>query len=233
MLTVIDCETTGTDHTKDKVVQIGACDLTKTGVINIRQTFVALPDGMTIPASASAVHHIVTDDLAGAPPLDQAIEQFKGAEYFIAHNARFDSCFLAEALGTKPEQWICTYKCALRAWAEAPGHSNQCLRYWLGEIEPFGFKREELPSHSAASDTIVTAAIFHHLVKQQGVTFGLMKQWSQEPALHTVINFSKNKGQRFDQCDIGFLHWILKQPDMDEDKVFSAKYWLEKRTAAA
>lgn len=234
MICCIDVETTGTDHTKDRVIQIGACDLTKAGVINIRQTFVALPDGMTIPPEASAVHHIIDADLVGAPALEQAIEQFKGADFYLAFNAAFDSGFLAEALGTKPEQWLCAFKIALRVWGnEAPGFSNQCLRYWLGEVEPFGFKREELPSHAAASDTIVTAAIFHRLAKAEGVTFPLMIQWSQEPALRTLMDFSEHRGKRYDQVDPGFLQWMLRQKDMREDRKFSAQYWLEKRREKA
>lgn len=237
MITCIDTETTGVDHATDRVIQIGACDLTKAGVINIRQTFVSLPDGMTIPPEASAVHHIIDADLVGAPSLEQAIEPFKGADYLVAHNARFDAGFLAEPLGVPPERWICTFKCALRAWPDAPGHSNQCLRYWLGEVEPFGFKREELPSHAAASDTIVTAAIFHRLAKAEGVTFPLMVQWSQEPALFTVCNFgNKHKGKRYDEIaksDPGYLEWMIGAKDMDEGRKFSARYWLDKREGRA
>ncbi|HRG56582.1 MAG TPA: SurA N-terminal domain-containing protein, partial [Lacunisphaera sp.] len=163
--------------------------------------------------------------------------EFKGADYLVAHNARFDAGFLAEPLGVPPERWICTFKCALRAWPDAPGHSNQCLRYWLGEVEPFGFKREELPSHAAASDTIVTAAIFHRLAKAEGVTFPLMVQWSQEPALFTVCNFgNKHKGKRYDEIaksDPGYLEWMIGAKDMDEGRKFSARYWLDKREGRA
>lgn len=238
MIRCIDTETTGTDHSKDRVIQIGSCDLTKDGVKNIQQTFVALPEGVTIPPTASAVHHIVAADLVGAPTFEAAIDQFKGADYYLAFNADFDSGFLASALGTKPEQWLCAFKIALRVWgSDAPGFSNQCLRYWLGEVEPFGFKRDELPTHAAASDTIVTSAVFHRLAKWQGVTFPLMVQWSQEPALFTVCNFgNKHKGKRYDEIaksDPGYLEWMIGAKDMDEGRKFSARYWLDKREGRA
>lgn len=233
MIRVIDSETTGVDHTKDRVIQIGAVDLTKTGVINIQQTLVSLPEGMTVPPASSAVHHIIDADLVGAPAFDEAIVPYRGADFYVAHNAPFDAGFLAEPLGAKPEQWICTFKAALRAWPEAPGHSNQALRYWLGEVEPFGFTRAELPSHAAASDCIVTAAIFHRLLKTEGVTFALMKQWSAEPALFTVMNFGKHAGTRYDQIPADYLEWMIKQQDMDESKKFSARYWLNERQVAS
>lgn len=229
MIRVVDVESTGVDHTKDRVIQIGSVDLTKTGVINIQQTLVSLPEGMTIPYQASAVHHITDGDLAGAPPFEQAVEQFKGADYYVAFNSKFDAGFLSDALGTKPEQWICVYKAALRAFPDLVSHSNQAVRYMLGEIEPFGFTRAELPSHAAASDCIVTAAIFHRLLKTEGVTFALMKQWSAEPALFTVMNFGKHAGTRYDQIPADYLEWMIKQHDMDESKKFSARYWLDKR----
>jgi exodeoxyribonuclease X len=231
MMRVIDCETTGTDPEKDHVIEIASVDLTKTAIENVMETKVALPAGVSIPPAASAVHGIIDADLEGAPDLSYAIEAFKGADYYVAHNSRFDQSFIGTALGTKPEQWICTCKVALRAFPDLASHSNQALRYWLGEIEPFGFKRAELPAHAAKADVIVTAAIFHRLL-QHGVTFSQMRQWSAEPALFTTMNFGKHLGARYDACPVDYLQWMLKS-DMDEDKKFSAKYWLEQRSRKA
>jgi len=48
-----------------------------------------------IPPGASAVHHIVDEDVKNAPPLGDVIERFKGADFYVAHNAEFEQSFFA------------------------------------------------------------------------------------------------------------------------------------------
>jgi hypothetical protein len=79
-----------------------------------------------IPPGASAVHHIVDEDVANAPAFSEAIDRFKGADFYVAHNCEFERSFFA-AQGIELGPWICTYKCALRVWPEFEGHSNQKL----------------------------------------------------------------------------------------------------------
>src|SRR5262245_25865334 len=52
---------------------------------------------------------------------------------------RFRNAFQRQWLteGWPEVPWLCTYKSALRAWPDAPRHSNSVLRYWLGiDIPP-------------------------------------------------------------------------------------------------
>jgi len=80
-----------------------------------------------------------------------AIERFKGADYYVAHNAAFEQNFFA-AQGIELDPWICTYKCALRVWPELDGHTHEELRYALGRATPFpGFERGAISPHRAAS----------------------------------------------------------------------------------
>lgn len=160
LIRVIDIETTGIDP--DTIIEIASVDMVRSGgIINPMDTLVR--PGKPIPLGASAVHHIVDEDVEGAPLLSEVIE-----------------------LGP----WICTYKCALRVWPELDGHSNQELRYALGRATPFpGFDRSTISPHRAAYDVVVTAAIFEELIKR--ARWSELVQSSGEPALYTKFHFGK------------------------------------------
>src|SRR6185436_17880445 len=140
LVRTIDFETTGipTETEKHAVCEAGWCDvvdlpLDQTG--DIAQWGCSAPratlinPGRPMPVEAMAVHHIRDRDLVGAPPATTVFRALtQDADVMAAHNARFEREFFTG--GDRP--WICTYKCALRAWPDAPGHSNQVLRYHLG-----------------------------------------------------------------------------------------------------
>jgi len=78
------------------------------------------------------------------------IDRFRGADFYVAHNCEFESSFFA-AHGIELGPWICTHKCAVRVWPELDGHSNQELRYALGQATPYpGFDRSSISPHRAA-----------------------------------------------------------------------------------
>lgn len=228
-LMVIDTETTGTNPEKDRICEIAGLMLGQTAtkeIFPIRSLSHLCNPGIPIPPKASAVHHILDCDVAGRPSVEDVIEDF-GADAYIAHNASFEKSFLDRLLGSPT--WICTYRVALRVWPDAPGHSNQVLRYWLGHVYPFGLPRKDNDPHRALSDCYTTGAIFADLVKKQ-VRWSDMVKWSSEPALQSVIRFGKkHRGQRYDAVPADYLDWIVNQSDMDEDTKFSAQYWLNKR----
>lgn len=210
-LTVIDVETTGLDPKTCHVIEIASVDLKPDGIANLQSFRVKPPAGVTIPPEVSAVTHLVDADLDGAPPLADVLAHFSGRKTLVAHNAAFDSAFLS---GLAPV-WICTHKCALRAWPDAPAHSNQALRYWLGDIQPFGVNREDIHPHRASSDVLVTAAIFHRLVKA-GVTWDQMIQWSAEPPVFPRMMLGKERGKKMADVDAGFISWVLGKADLSD-----------------
>lgn len=227
---VTDIETTGTDPEKDRIVEIASVDVTKDRLIANQKSHLVNPQ-MPIPPLSSAVHHLIDADVEGEPTFDMVLPEYLGATFYVAHNADFENSFIARH-GLKP--WVCTYKCALRVWPDWEKHTNQYLRYRLGLIDPFGCERESIHPHRALSDVIVTAAIFVEILKL--AKWSDMVKWSAEPALTTIIPFSKHRGKRWDEVDEGFLDWVLKQPDMEESHKFSANHWklirAQKRAAA-
>jgi exodeoxyribonuclease X len=228
---VIDLETTGVDPETDAIIEIASVDMLKVeagfNITNERATLVF--PGCPIPPQASAVHHLIHEDVEKAPRLSEVIEQFAGAHDYIAHNCDFEKGFIGKYLGASAT-WICTYKCALRVWPEAPGHSNQVLRYWRNLVYPFARNREDLVAHRALGDAIVTAALFVELMKV-GTKWSDMVKWSSEPAFYTRFTFGKHRGKRYDEAPVDYLQWICEKSDLDDDTKFSALHWLAVMTA--
>lgn len=124
-------------------------------------------------------------------------------------------------------KWICTFKCALRLWPDAPSHSNQALRYWL---DPVGLDRAIASrSHRALPDAYVTAFLLREMLRE--ATVEQLVAWTREPALLTKIAFGKHRGKRWAEVDAGFLRWILTK-DFDEDVLLTARAELARRETA-
>lgn len=130
MTVVFDTETTGVDPAHDELVEIA-------GVSSSGRTFQTyINPGRDIPCQAKAVHHITEAMVADAPGPAEALDMFFSffstelGGHLCAHNAKFDFGFLAKHGRTMALQRLCTMKAARAAWPEAPGYSNQVLRYW-------------------------------------------------------------------------------------------------------
>jgi exodeoxyribonuclease X len=142
----VDLETTGVEPT-DRVVEFASTDLYVKHDLVLKPHGFLINPGIPIPPNMSAIHHITDEDVADKPDWETAatiILNAVGGDVdgvavgaFAAHNAKFERQWITDELtGGKP--WICTYRCALRVWPDAPGHSNQQLRYWL---KPEGLDR--------------------------------------------------------------------------------------------
>lgn len=158
---VIDYETTGTPDNPDAEV----IEMAKVDVIIEDGEFLwepsrnwrsfCLPRGK-IPPETKAIHHITEADVRDAPQARELwstlLDDLGTDDLIVAHNAKFEQHF------TPPvsQQWIDTYKVARVLWPDAPGHSNQCLRYWRGLI--VGLSPTDMP-HRALPDAIVTAIL--------------------------------------------------------------------------
>jgi exodeoxyribonuclease X len=111
---------------------------------------------------------------------------------------------------------------------DAPGHSNEVLRYHLGLRT--GTRDEQRP-HSALHDAMVTAAILAELLKVESADN--MLAWTKEPALLPTCPLGKWRGSKWEDVDTGFLDWIIyKATDMREDIKFCARKEIDRRRAA-
>lgn len=232
MIRVIDYETTGTNEEADaEIIEAGSYDLVQAegGAWNLcRPVHWMVKPSKPIPPVARAVHHITDAEVDCAAFLRDIIDDFMdGADICAAHNARFEEHFTP----FKSLRWICTYKCALVVWPDAPGHGNQVLRYWLDIDKEQGFDHaRSMPSHRALPDAYVTAYILRRLLAER--TVDQLLTISRYPALLRKMNFGKHKGMAFADAPADYLEWIRDKSDMNEDTKFTAKYWLQKRAKA-
>lgn len=243
IIRVIDLETTGLSPDEGAAIcEIGWCDVVMKGTdfAGSPQTDYVAPmasgfggttllnPGHPIPPETSAIHHITDEDVFGKPAWETAREAFGSPFYdiiaFAAHNAKVERQWCEEWSAGIP--WICTYKCALRLWPDAPVHSNQGLRYWL---KPEGLDRETASvSHRAFPDAYVTAFLLCHLMREPGASFEQLVQWSNEPALQVKCWIGKWRGTPWRDVDYGFLMWVSER-DFDEDVLFTVRHEMDRR----
>jgi exodeoxyribonuclease X len=233
---VFDVETTGTDPKEDRVVEIAAYDVERYG-LDIAPVATYLVDpGRRIPPAASAVHHITDADIekAQAPLFGEVWPRLHDSEvkFFAAHNCEFEQGFMPSPAGV---EWICTYKCALRAWPDAPGHSNQVLRYWLDlDKEIYFIRANATPAHRAGPDAYVTAFLLATLLSEGERTVADLVAWSKEPKLYTTLTFGKHRGLKLTEAPFDYLQWLRDgRHDMEADWRHCAKVELERRKKAA
>lgn len=231
-LRVIDLETTGGDRTAE-IIEVGIVDVVRDG-----EGWRALPPVTRlfrpkgeISVHAMAVHHLTPDDFCDADPHCDEYrlrEMFAAApaDVMVAHSARFERGFIADtATGGLP--WICTVRSSKAVWPQAPGHSNQVLRYWRGlRLDPATAN----PAHRAGPDAWVTAHILIDLLKEASVE--QMLAWTSEPRTLNKIPFGKHRGKPWSEPPLDYLRWMAGQGDMDAEVVAAARQELDRRTGA-
>lgn len=234
VIRIVDFETSGMDPEQGaQVCEQGWCDVVDDGAgwrIGASGSRLCRVDAM--PPEVRAVHHIGLAECAAYPPFDPAdlwsASQAAGVMLVAAHNAEFEGRFW----GAPPIPVLCTYKAALRAWPEAPSHSNGVLRYWLedqGKITPEHARTQ--PAHRAEPDCYTTAHILIALLATERAAD--MVRWTREPPLMPRCPIGKFRGKPWPEVEGGFLSWMLNQPTMEEDLKWNARRELDRRKAVA
>lgn len=231
---VVDTETTGVDPATCKVVEL-AYVLTNLTEVLASGSFLVNP-GCPIPPEASAIHHLVDEDVAEALPLEAVMAdlplQLRGFKVgaFVAHNAAFDAAFLP-TLRQRP--WICTMRLAKRFFPDASGYSNQFLRYWLKLAVP---EAQGLAAHRALADAFVTAATLRHLLSKIVDDPAWPQDPSQlgahlaQPIILKTCGFGKHKGLPWKDVPRSYLTWMLGaggMTDLDIDTRHTAEFYLK------
>lgn len=232
-IAVIDCEATGLDLENDHPVEVAAVVIKTDGTRSEHQSLIN--PGVPIPPMSSAIHHLVDEDVAQAPPLERLLPKLrKLADVFAAHNAAYDRPMLRMNTAEDRQPWICTHRIACHLWPEAESHSNQYLRYWLKLDVP---RAKGLPAHRALADAVVTAALLRReleTLEERGVlpeTFEALVDWAAAPAELTRVTFGQHRGRLWSEMDRGFLDWVLKR-DFAPDVLHTARLWIDRHHGA-
>ncbi|KRD72155.1 DNA polymerase III subunit epsilon [Ensifer sp. ENS10] len=225
---VIDLETAG--NGPNDVCEIGWQDVVLEDhgrwAVNDERGALMVNPGRPISPDTMAIHHILDEQVAGAPywkDVAPGVLRPPGRiDALAAHRAAFEQRYCTTRL-TGGSPWICTWKCALRVWPELPRFSNQMLRY---QRMPEGLVHEiGLPAHRGMPDAYVTA---HHLRDLLNATsLDQLLAWSAEPGLLPRVPSGPDRGKGWDRLSTETLTEFLH--DRDSDIRFSAQTELARR----
>lgn len=221
----IDFETTDVDPKKCEPVEVAVYSGSDCFDLLIK------PKG-EIPPETSAIHHILYDDVAAYDTWEVTKEKL--SQYFtaspgaplpvlVAHNAEYERTILGDFV---PVLWVCTYKCALRIWPEAPAHKNEVLRYWLALGDDRGRNSNQRP-HSALHDARVTYLLLQELLKH--ATLQELIEWTELPAKLPYMPMGKHYKQPWNEIPGPYLQWCINQADMREDVKYCCTEELKRR----
>lgn len=177
-MVAIDCETTGLDPRRDRVVSFAAIRIEHGLRVSSRPELDLLIDpGIDIPSRAVAVHGIDRGQLVGAPSFADAYARIAASladAVLIGHHIEFDLAMLHREAARARLPWREPPSFDTAGLAAALGHPTDHvdLDVVLGHlgIEPHGRR------HSAAGDARRAADLFvalaHRLIGQGRGTFG-------------------------------------------------------------
>jgi exodeoxyribonuclease X len=228
---IVDFETTDIAPPQGQVVEVGTCD------VDVVNRIVHPPKSWLcgvneISPETRAVHHIRVQDVAGLEPFSgerlMAEAKADGVTAIAAHNIAFEWQWVAPHVCLP---MLCTMKAAMRIWPDAPKHQNTVLRYWLEDqgMLPHGYDDElAMPPHRAGPDAYVTAHVMLALF-DAGATSKQIQGWTREPHLMPRCPLGKFRNQPWHVPDRGFLEWVMRQVDMDEDTKWNVQQELNRR----
>ncbi|MCF8033095.1 MAG: 3'-5' exonuclease [Desulfarculaceae bacterium] len=170
---VVDLETTGLDHTKDRVVSVGAFRVVG-GRIRLGEVFSELANpGRGIPVESIKVHGITPDNIRNARPAWEVFREFLlylGGDIVVAHHARFDLFFLNRVMraqyGMRMQNLVVDTVLMCRAIHIEPdpyGQKKGAKRCSLDVLAArYGLEVPE--RHTALGDALATAMILQRLL---------------------------------------------------------------------
>lgn len=223
----LDFETTDVDAKKCRPVEVA--------LVNSEYYFETfINPGCPIPPETSAVHHITDEDVALAPSWEEVRKELtdrltmEPLAIVAAHNAEYERNVIGDAPFANV-LWICTYKCALRIWPDAPSHKNESLRYYL-KLGDFRGRNHSQSTHSALHDCRVTMLLLQELLNH--ATLEQLIEWTEQPAKLPRMPMGKHYGQTWDTVPGPYLQWCINQTDMREDVKYCASEELKRRKGA-
>lgn len=222
----LDCESTGLDPEKDRVVEVGAARFT---FVQVLQSFESLVDPeCEIPKVSQDIHKISSEMLKGKPKIAEILPHLLkmiDGHILVGHGIGFDIALIAAEAkrhqiptSIEKQRFIDTLRMA-RFYGESPINSLERLREHFN-IEPEG-------AHRAMSDVVVNIEVFKHLAASFQTTEQLFEVL-KKPIKLKVMPLGKHKGRKFDEIPLEYLLWAERK-DFDQDLLFSIRSELRNR----
>jgi len=239
---LFDTETTGNQE-NDRIIQVGAM-VFHNREIEVYDELCSTSEEISI--EAMEVHNITPNIIADKPPYQKTefatrLDALNRPEnYLIAHNIQFDLGMVEKEGFVNQYQLIDTVRCAKHLYPELSYHRLQYLRYAL-EL----YKDEEaeagkigitIKAHEAIGDVLILKLLLSKLTQRCKTAFPDDKimeklvELTNTPVMMKTFKFGKYKGKEIEEIaleDRGYLTWMRKNLDLDEDLTYTLDHYLE------
>ncbi len=222
----IDCEATGLDPKKDKIIEVAAVRFTFKKILDRFETLI--DPRCLIPEESRLIHNISQDMVQGKPKIYEVIPdliKFIQEKPIVGHAVYFDIALIHNEALThhvpcqiKHFPYIDTLRLA-RLYGQSPTNSLETLR------KHFNIQNEG--AHRAMNDVIVNIEVFKHLAKNFKTTEELFKRM-EKPICLTIMPLGKHKGRRFNEIPLEYLLCATKK-NFDHDLMFSIRSEIKNR----
>ena len=239
---LFDTETTGNQE-QDRIIQLGAM-VFQNKEIEVYDELCSTSHPISV--EAMEVHHITPEVISDKSPYQETafakrLTTLNHPEnYLIAHNISFDLGMVEKEGFVNQCQLIDTVRCAKHLFPELPYHRLQYLRYALKLYEEEQAEAEKIgitiKAHEAIGDVLILKLLLSRLTQRCKTAFPDTKVMeklvalTQTPVMMRTFKFGKYKGKEIEEIaqeDMGYLKWMRKNLELDEDLAYTLDHFLE------
>jgi DNA polymerase III epsilon subunit-like protein len=239
---LFDTETTGNQE-QDRIIQLGAM-VFQNKEVEVYDELCSTSHPISV--EAMEVHHITPEVIVDKPPYQETafakrLTTLNQPEnYLIAHNISFDLSMVEKEGFVNQCQLIDTVRCAKHLYPELPYHRLQYLRYALKLYEEEQAEAEKIgitiKAHEAIGDVLILKLLLSRLTQRCKTAFPDTKVMeklvalTQTPVMMQTFKFGKYKGREIEEIaqeDMGYLKWMRKNLELDEDLAYTLDHFLE------
>jgi DNA polymerase III subunit epsilon len=222
----LDCEFTGLDPEKDRILELAAARFTLSGVV---ESFdVLVNPGCLISPESFAIHHISQEMVISKPSIESVLTpffNFVGQATLVGHAIGCDLDMLEKASARasipyplKSSPCIDTLRLA-RLYGDSPNNSLERLATHFNVSNP--------GSHRALNDVMINIEVFKHLVRRYKTVEQIFDVLAS-PIKMKYMPLGKYKGRLFSEIPLQYLQWAAHL-DFDQDLLFTLRLEIKKR----
>lgn len=224
-----DIETTGLSATRDKITEIGAVKVENGIIIDKFSTFVN-PE-MPIPQKITQLTGITDEMVKDAPSQSEAVSaflKFAGDNVLVAHNAPFDTSFIAKACEDMGREYNYT---SIDTVAISRAILTDIKNCKLDTVAKF-LRLGEFNHHRATDDAEMLAKIFITLCRRLTDDFGITKtndintkiaggDFKKLPTYHQIILVKNKTGLKnlYRLISYSHLNYFYKKPRIPKSEL--------------